>query len=110
MGGRGASSSDSSIKAVRISFNDNTETTYRTQKNGYISDINGDNYQKTNRSIKQIIQTAKENGYTVKTYTQSQLKEYDRQRAENRKKNDKELDNLYRTRGASTMKRRGFVK
>ena len=51
MGGRGASSSDNSIKAVRISFKDNTETTYRTQKNGYISDINGDNYQKTNRSI-----------------------------------------------------------
>lgn len=110
MGGRGASSSNNSIKAVRISFNDNTEITYRTQKNGYISDINGDNYQKTNRSIRQIIKTAQENGYTIKTYTQSQLKEYDKQRAEERKKTDRELDNLYRTRGASTMKRRGFVK
>lgn len=110
MGGRGASSSDSSIKAVRISLNDNTETTYRTQKNGYISDINGYNYQKTNRSMKQIIQTAKENGYTIKTYTQAQLKEYDKQRAEERKRTDEELNRLYRTRGASTMKKRGFVK
>lgn len=109
MGGRGASS-DNNVKAIVINTGDGNAISYRKQKNGYISDINGDNTQKVNTSMKQIINRAKANGYTVETYNSKQLKDYDNKRKKEREKTDKEKNSWYRTRGASTMRKRGFVK
>lgn len=92
MRGRGVSSSYK-IKAIEIHIGD-TIISYRQQKNGYLSSLQEDNFVKSSRNIKQIIDIAKERGYEIKTYNSKQLKEYEKSRKIKRKQSDKILDEM----------------
>lgn len=105
MGGRGASSGNI-IKAVEIHTGD-TIISYRQQKNGYLSSLQEDDFVKSNRNIKQIIDIAKEQGYEIKTYNSKQLKEYDKSRKSKRQESDKILDMMSTKDRTKTYNRKG---
>lgn len=93
MGGRGASSGNNKVKAIEINVGGGTILSYRqTNKKGVFSTLQGDDIRKSNRTLNEIIKLANTQGYSVKTYTSEQLKEYDAKRKKEREETNKVLN------------------
>lgn len=88
MGGRGSASGlpNRKIQAIEVDYGDGTKSTFRLHSNGQITDIDDFGQQKNtnNLSLQDIAKRARESGYSVKTYTSSELKDRDERRKKER--------------------------
>lgn len=90
MGGRGGSSGISAgqgkIKAIVIDYGNGRMSSFRLHPNGLVTDIDDFAEQKnTNKlTLAEIADRAVENGYSVMSFTQSQLNERDKKRKDSR--------------------------
>ena len=105
MGGRGGGSSGG-VKAIEIN-NGKTIMSYREHK-GKIVDMNKTAVKNTNgKSLNDLVEKAKELGWSVKTYNSKQLKQRDDKYKQDRKKADKQLNDIYAKSRGTAKKHRG---
>lgn len=90
MGGRGGSSglSNGKIQAIEVDYGGGLKSSFRLHKDGMVTDIDdwSEQHNTNNLSLQDIANRARKQGYSVKTYTSSDLKERDEKRK-------KELEN-----------------
>lgn len=88
MGGRGGSSGLTSgkIQAIEVDYGNGSRSSFRLHSNGRVTDIDNFGEQKNtnNLSLEEITKRARDNGYSVKTYTSSDLKDRDEKRRKER--------------------------
>lgn len=94
MGGRGASAGGS---AKQITVNANgTTLTYRKESDGNVYKvIDGYIGDKIPRTLKQIEESARKNGYEVEVLNNAQYKRFEEEWRRKRRKTDEELDQAY---------------
>ena len=88
MGGRGGSSGLTSgkIQAIVVDYGSGRSSSFRLHSNGRVTDIDdfGESKNTNNLSLSEIAKRARDNGYSVKTYTASELKDRDERRKKER--------------------------
>ena len=95
MGGRGASSGLDTIKQVTVNI-DGNNITYRNEKGKtWVVGTGGVTGDTVPRTLKEIETSARKAGYPVKTYTNKELAQYEKEYRKERKKASKQLDELW---------------
>lgn len=103
-GGRGSSSGLNTIKQITVNIN-GTNVTYRNE-NGKTWTIGVGNNVKSvvPRTLKEIEDRAKKAGYPVKTYTNKEYAQYEKEHRKERDKTSEQLDNLWNEAGPRPRK------
>lgn len=103
-GGRGSSSGLNTIKQITVNIN-GTNVTYRNEK-GKTWAIGAGNAGKNTvpRTLKEIEENAKKAGYPVKTYTNKEYAQYEKEYRKERDKTSKQLDKLWNEAGPRPRK------
>lgn len=103
-GGRGSSSGLNTIKQITVNIN-GTNVTYRNE-NGKTWTIGVGNNVKNvvPRTLKEIEESAKKAGYPVKTYTNKEYAQYEKEYRKERDKTSEQLDILWNEDGPRPRK------
>ena len=84
MGERGSSSGlvSNKIQAIEVDYGGGLKSSFRLHKDGMVTDIDDwtEQHNTNNLSLEEIAKRARESGYSVKTFTSSDLKERDEKR------------------------------
>ena len=86
--------SDGKIRAIEVDYGGGLKSSFRLHKDGMVTDIDdwAEQHNVNGLTLEQIAQNARKQGYSVKTFTSSELKERDEKRMESWKnKPDYEL-------------------
>lgn len=105
-----SNSGSGETKAISIDIGNGQTLTYR-ERNGVITDLNDIVPKNTNnRSLSQILQTAKEKGFSVKTYDEKQLQDHDAKRQKEREETNRTLNAMSAKDRSNTYRapRKGF--
>lgn len=94
-GGRGGSSGLDTIKQVTVNI-DGNNITYRNEKGKtWVVGAGSVGKNTVPRTLKEIEESAKKAGYPVKTYTNKEYTQYEKEYRKERDKTSKQLDELW---------------
>ena len=94
-GGRGGASGLNTIRQITVDM-DGIKVTYRSEKGKTWRIENGNNVKDTvPMTLKEIEDRAKKAGYSVKTYTNKEYAQYEKEYRKDREETSKQLDRLW---------------
>ena len=103
MGGRGRYSGLDTIKQITVNM-DGVKITYRSEKGKTWRIENGNVKDTVQMTLKEIENRAKKAGYSVKTYTNKEYAQYEKEYRKEREKTNKQLDELWYKAGPRSRK------